>query len=412
MITNYLNVVYSSIKRKKLRSWLTLIGILIGIAAVISLVSLGEGIRGAVIGQFDLLNPDVLTVRAEGIQQGPPGTGVQKPLKDYYVEDIEKLKGVEFVMGRIIEDAQIFFNDRSHFTFVGSYPEEGDPDDIQKIINLEIEYGSMLGQKDTFKVVIGHDLAQAEIFGEPVNLRDTIKIGDEKFKVKGILKKRGSFILDHTVMINEPIVRDLFDIEDEYDVITVKVSPGADMKLVEERIEDYLRDERDVDEGDEDFVVESPEEALASLDSTLFGVQLFIYLIAAISILVGGIGIANTMYTSVFERTKEIGIMKAIGAQNKQILILFLVESGMLGLMGGVLGAIVGLSLAFGLAAAGNSFLGDGLIKINISITMIFLTLFFSFLIGVISGIIPAIKASNLKPIEALRHSKWSIENY
>ncbi len=406
MIEHYLRVVYASLRRKKLRSWLTLIGILIGIAAVISLMMLGDGIRGAVLGQFDLLNTNVLAVRAEGIDQGPPGTGVQNPLLEYYADDVESINGVDTVVARIIEDAQIRFNDRSHFSWVGSFPEEGDIEDIQKILSLEIAKGSMIEPGDTTHVVIGDDYANGDVFGEPIRLRDTVTIEGKKFKVKGIFTRKGSFIVDRTMTINENALRELFDTPDTYDALAVKVASGANMGLVAERIEDYLRDERDVDEGEEDFVVETPEEALKSLDSLLFGIQIFVFLIAAISILVGGIGIANTMYTSVVERTKEIGIMKAIGARRSQIVALFLTEAGMLGLLGGFLGMVVGVGGALGLAAVGNSIVGEGTIMLTVSPTVIMATLLFSFIVGIVSGILPAIKASKLQPVEALRFSK------
>ncbi|MBT3865764.1 ABC transporter permease [Candidatus Woesearchaeota archaeon] len=406
MKNNYLRVVYSSIRQKKLRSWLTLIGILIGIAAVISLMTLGEGLRTAVTGQFDLLNPDVLQVNADGVSQGPPGTGVTKPLEKYYIDDIESINGVDFAMGRIIEEAQMIFEGRSYFGYIGSMPDNIGLSDFQKIAQVEIERGEMISSTDTSKIMVGNDFTKSDAFGTPVELRDAIKVNDKKFKVKGIMKKKGSFVVDKTITMNEEVMREMFDAGERYDAIAVKVEQGADMNIVKERVENYLRKERDVDEGDEDFSIESPEEAMESLESALFGVQIFVYLIAAISIIVGGIGISNTMYTSVLEKTKEIGIMKAIGAKNSQVLFLFLTESGLLGLVGGFLGLVVGISAAFGLARVGNNFMGDGLISLNISITMILLTLLFSFLVGVISGITPAMKAAKLKPIDALRFTK------
>jgi len=208
-------------------------------------------------------------------------------------------------------------------------------------------------------------------------------------------------------MINEDTMRELYDNKDEYNLIAVKVSSGADIAIVQEKIKNYLRKERDVDEGEEDFVVESPKQALESLDSILFGIQVFIFMIAAISIIVGGIGIANTMYTSVIERTKEIGIMKSLGARRSQILYLFLIESGLLGLIGGILGIILGISSALGLAFIGNKFVGEGTIALTVSPLIIILSLVFSFTIGVISGVIPAIKAARLKPVEAIKAVKW-----
>ena len=407
MIKDNLRVVHSSLKRRKLRSWLTLVGILIGITAVITLISLGEGIRGAVTSQFDFLNPEVLTIRADGITMAPPGTGVSNPLQEKYLKDIQKIKGVDLAIGRIIENAQIKFNGRSHFSIAISFPKNGDKDIIKKIVQLEIEKGNMLDSSDTYRIVVGSDYSKSDMFGKAVELRDELEIEGKKFKVKGRLEKKGSFIVDHSVIINEDPLKDLYNHEDTYELIVVKVESESEIAQVKERLEKYLRKERDVDEGEEDFTVSSPEETLKSLDSTLFGIQLFIYLIAAISILVGGIGIANTMYTSVLERTRDIGVMKAIGAKDSQITVLFLLESGLLGLVGGIVGIIFGASTSIILAKIGNKFLSEGLIQINLPLEFILATLIFSFLVGLISGIVPAIKASKLKPIDALRYRRW-----
>lgn len=412
MIKDNLRVVYSSLKRRKLRSWLTLVGILIGITAVITLISLGEGIRGAVTSQFDFLNPEVLTIRAEGIAIGPPGSGVSNPLQEKYIKDIEKIKGVDLAIGRIIEDSQIRFNGRSHFSFAISFPKNGDKDIIKKVVQLEVENGEMLDSSDTYRIVVGSDYSKSDMFGKAVELRDELEIEGKKFKVKGILEKKGSFIVDHAVIINEDPLKELYNHEDTYELIVVKVESESQIEQVKERLEKYLRKERDVDEGEEDFTVSSPEETLKSLDSTLFGIQLFIYLIAAISILVGGIGIANTMYTSVLERTRDIGVMKAVGAKDSQITALFLLESGLLGLVGGIVGIIFGASTSVVLAKIGNKFLSEGLIQINLPLEFILATLIFSFLVGVISGIVPAIKASRLKPIDALRYRRWLTHIY
>ena len=155
--------------------------------------------------------------------------------------------------------------------------------------------------------------------------------------------------------------------------------------------------------GEEDFLVQSNIQALESLDSTLFGVQLFVYIIALISIIVGGIGIANTMYTSVLERTNDIGIMKAIGATNKMIFTLFFIESGLLGTIGGVIGIIVGVSIAQIATFVGRTVLETSLLSAATSPWLIFGALAFSFTVGTFSGLMPAIKASRLQPVEALR---------
>jgi len=145
---------------------------------------------------------------------------------------------------------------------------------------------------------------------------------------------------------------------------------------------------------------------LETLDSTLFAIYLFIIIIASISLIVGGIGITNTMYTAVLERTKEIGILKSIGARNSMIFQLFFIESGLLGMMGGIVGIILGLILAYGLAAVGRATLGVDLIQAHVSIFWIIFALMFSFIVGLGAGLVPAYQASKKHPVEALRYAK------
>jgi putative ABC transport system permease protein len=206
--------------------------------------------------------------------------------------------------------------------------------------------------------------------------------------------------------MNEKELKSLFDVNNTYSIIAVQVSKGSDMDIVKSKIEEYLRKERDVKKGAEDFIVQTPQQALSTLNSVLFAIQIFVYFISGISIVVGGIGISNTMYTSVAERTKQIGIMKAIVARNSSIFTLFLIESGLLGMVGGVLGILVGLGLANGLAYAGMTALNTDLIRVNSSLSLILGALAFSFFVGSISGLLPAIQASKLKPVDALRYAK------
>jgi putative ABC transport system permease protein len=202
-------------------------------------------------------------------------------------------------------------------------------------------------------------------------------------------------------------MRDLFGIpDDEFDIIVAQVEDTDEIGDVQEEIERYLRRERDVREGEEDFSVQSPESALEDVNSVLTGVQIFVYVIAGISILVGGFGIMNTMFTSVLERTRDIGVMKSIGARNSNIFTLFFIESGLIGMVGGIVGALVGVSLALGLAAAGSAALGSDLIKADISPLLFAGSIGGSFFLGSIFGIIPAVQAAKLHPVEALRHKK------
>ena len=337
---------------------------------------------------------------------GPPGEGAVTPLQEDYIKGIERITGVDLAIGRIIENARLEFNGRSDFTFAGSMPKGSrQRKEVIRIAQLDIDQGTLPREKDVNKVVLGHNYLLAERMGKPVRLRDTVTINDHEFEVTGFLEKKGSFIVDNLIVMNEDEMKDLYTVNDTYDIIAVVVSEGNDMAIIKTRIENYLREERDVDKGEEDFSVESPEQGLESLDSTLFAVQIFIYVIAGISIIIGGIGIANTMYTSVVERTKQIGIMKSIGARQSNIFTLFLIEAGFLGGVGGLIGALFGSALAYGLAFVGRNALHTELIVAHVSFSLVMGALLFSFIIGSAAGFLPAYQASTLKPVDALRRA-------
>src|SRR3989338_2290671 len=329
MLLDYISLAAHSLTKRKTRTYLTMIGIFIGIAAVVALIGLGEGLRNAVIGQFGFIGPDVLSAQASGIHfAGPPGSAVVNPLTEDLTEKISKVKGVEAAINRYIETGTFEFNDRQDIGFVWNVPDGSDRKVLEKMLNLEVQSGRLLKDGDTFKAVLGHNFGDEEnAFGKALDVGNTITFSGKEFEVIGILEKKGSFIFDTAMILNEDTLKENFREDDTVNVIAVKVQDIRLVNSVKENIEDLLRAERDVDEGEEDFVVESPEQTLKTLDSALFAVQLFISIIAFISIIVGGIGITNTMYTAVLERTKEIGIMKAIGARNSSIFTLFFMES-------------------------------------------------------------------------------------
>ncbi|MBU0758051.1 MAG: ABC transporter permease [Nanoarchaeota archaeon] len=404
MIFDLFNLSVGSLKNRKLRSWLTMIGIFIGITAVVALIGLGEGLRIAITSQFGFLGTDVLSVQASGLAfAGPPGSGSIDPLDKGLVDKIKNVQGVDSVFGRRIETARIEFKD-SYFIFYSiSVPSGGSRKDFEKILNIDTAEGRLLRDGDGKRVLLGYDYLKTDSNKDGVNVGDTIVINDIKFEVVGILDKKGSFIFDSGLYINEDTMDDVFGSQDTTDVIAIRVKDVNQIATVKEDVEKLLRKERDVKKGEENFVVDTPQNALESLNSTLFAVQLFVYIIATISLVVGGIGIMNTMYTSVLERSREIGIMKAIGARNSDILKLFLIESGLLGLVGGIIGATLGYLLAKGMAFAGKTLLGSELIQASISPLLIIGALMFSFILGTVFGVLPAIQASKLQPVNALR---------
>lgn len=407
MSIDYLIFILRGLIRRKLRSWLTIIGIFIGIAAVVSLIGLGEGLSVAIESQFSSFGTDIITISATG-GFGPPGTGVVDPLTDKELNEIKKVSGIENIAGRIIESGKLAFNRKVGFGYAASFPDGESRKMIENTLNLETQKGRLLKDGDRGVIVLGSAFYEEDnTFGKSIVPGSKVEVLDKEFKVIGILEKAGNFQLDGAVFMNEEDLRDLVGRpNDEYDIIVARFNKNADLDKMTAAVEKRLRKVRDVDEGEEDFSVQTPASILGDVNSTLLAVKIFVYIIAGISLLVGGIGIMNTMYTSVVERTKEVGIMKSIGAKNSTIFTLFFVESGLLGSVGGIVGAILGYIGATTLAYIGSIALGSDLISAHISWQLFVGAIFFSFVIGSFFGTLPAYKASKLNPVDALRYAK------
>jgi len=404
---DYIIYVLNNLKHRKIRSWLTMIGIFIGIAAVVALIGLGEGMRNAINAQFGFLGTDILTITASG-GFGAPGTGVIDPLTEKELDAIKDVSGIEHAAGRILESTSIIYNDISTFSFAASMPEGESRKLVEDLLSMEAEKGRLLRDGDKYAAFVGYNfLKEDNAFDKSITPGKDIIIQGQEFEVKGVMEKKGNFQLDQLIVINDDVMRDTFDRkEGEYDLIAARFDQSANVDRMKENIEKELRKIRDVEKGEEDFSVETPQSILENVNTILLGVQIFIYIIAGISILVGGIGIMNTMYTAVVERTKEIGIMKAIGARNSTIFSLFFIESGFLGAVGGAIGALLGYIIAKGLAFVGQLTFGSALISAHITPTLIIGSIFFSFVVGSFFGTLPAIQASKLNPVDAIRESK------
>jgi len=380
-----------------------MLGIFIGIAAVVALISLSQGLKSAISEQFVSLGSDKLIVQGAGSGFGPPGTGVEVPLTEIDEKVIAKVKGVDIAVGRLVRSVKVEFNDEVNYGFAASIPDE-----LEKIAlvveanNYKIGSGRLLEGGDKFKIMVGNDFAK-NFFDKSLQLRDKVIIEDKKFEIVGILKKSGNPQQDSTLVIPQAALREILNLGDTFDIIPVKAGAGDSLVLVAERIENKLRKHRELDEGKEDFSIETPENILATLTTILLIVQGVLVGIAAISLVVGGIGIMNTMYTSVTERTKEIGIMKATGARGSQILLLFLFESGMLGMFGGIIGITLGFTISKSIELIAFQIFESFLIKADFSLTLLLGALLFAFFVGAASGVFPARQAAKLKPVDALR---------
>ncbi|MBD3164838.1 FtsX-like permease family protein [Candidatus Woesearchaeota archaeon] len=404
MFFDYFLIAWKNLIHKKLRSWLTVIGILIGVVAVVSLISLGEGLKVAINSQFGVSSTEVITVQAGGLSgYGPPGTGVVNPVTRDDAKEIENINSVERTITRNVESIKIEYNDKVSFGYATNLPDGDDRRFVYDQIEIEAEKGRLLKDGDRGEVLLGYNYIEEDNqFDKKILPDDTIRIQDEEFNVVGVAEKKGSLIFDNIVYFNEDDLDKLLDLGDEVDIIAVKVKNKELIDEAKEDIEKLLRKRRDVDEGEEDFEVSTPEAALSTVNQILLAVQIFIAMIASISIVVGSIGIINTMTTSVLERRREIGIMKSIGARNSDIFLQFFVESGLMGLLGGVIGAILGVTIGYFGTSAINNFVGSDASP-QINLLLILLTLFGSFLIGAAAGILPALKAARQNPVDVLR---------
>jgi len=402
MIKDYINIPWKEIKRKKVRSWLTLIGIFIGIAAIVSLITLGQGLQNAIEQQFSALGNDKLFILPKG---GFFGMGSSKLLTEDDLEVIQKTSGVKLATGLSQAFAKGEYNDLVNYGFISGI--STDPEERALVWDAQtygLSEGRLLREGDKFKTLLGYEYTQDNLFDKRVELGDKIILHNKEFKVIGFLEKIGSPPDDQSAIIPLNAYKELFGTEDELNFIIAQSSLGEDPIKVADDIEKEMRKKHGLDEGDEDFDIQTPEQFAEAFAVILNIVQIVLIGIAGISLLVGGIGIMNTMYTAVLERTREIGILKALGARNSQVMALFLVESGLYGLGGGVVGATVGIGFAKLTELAFTIAVGPAFLAIKIDWLLVGGTLLFSFIIGCLSGIAPARSASKQNPVDSLRY--------
>jgi putative ABC transport system permease protein len=257
----------------------------------------------------------------------------------------------------------------------------------------------MLDSADQNVIVIGGNLASS-YFSQPLGINKMVNLNGSAFRVVGILDDQSNSVYMPIQMAYQLIPDKTNDI---YDTFVVKIKDQDQLDTTITEIQDKLMIARHVTQNKMDFSVSSRKEAQQARAATMSSMTTFLLAIAAVSLVVGSIGIANTMFTSVLEKTKEIGIMKAIGARNKDILLIFLFNAAFIGLVGGILGIILGTMLSgFMPALMGGLPLGRGGAAI-VSFNSVAMALSVSVSVGILAGIIPAYQASKLRPVDALR---------
>jgi len=400
VIKDYFVIAFGSLRKRFLRTSLTMLGIFIGIAAVVALISLGQGMQAAINGQFASIGTDKIIVQGASAGFGPPGQNTAGVVTEHDLDLVRQIPGVLRAAPRIIRSTTVEFAESTEVIITGSLPTlPEDRDLVVESLNVKVEQGRMLKSSDSGKILVGEHYWKEEHFDKPVVIGSKLLINGKQFEVVGLLKKGAAFI-NSAFLMNEDDLEKIITKSDELSAIVAQVSGSP--SEVADRVLRAIRRDRHQKEGFEDVTVSTSEDLIGSINTILGVVQAVFIGIAAISLLVGGIGIMNTMYTSVLERTKDIGIMKAIGARNSDVLWIFLLESGLLGMAGGAVGVAIGVGLSKLVEFFGQGVVGN-VLKASFPWYLIVGALAFSFLVGMISGVLPARQASKLPPVEALR---------
>jgi putative ABC transport system permease protein len=415
-LSKSLKLALNIIVHSKLRSWLTIIGIIIGIAAVVAIVSIGEGMRQNVESRLGGLGADIITIspgggRASAGFRGGPGeqgsTATSTEAKNLTKKDVlvlQSVDGVKFIEGTVSGQGEVYYlGEKATISIAGV-----DPLVWKEMTTDELDSGRFLGPSDYNVVVVGNNIAE-NTFKQPLVVNRMITIEGKAFKIVGILQESGSFGGDdrRIIMPIEAARDTLGEVgSDEFDSITIKAASTDDVEQIMAEAEQKLLISRHLTESKKDFSISSTKSMQATMSAITQTMTLFLGAIAAVSLLVGSVGIANTMFTSVLEKTKEIGIMKSIGAKNSDIMMIFLLNSAIIGLIGGILGICLGSAISSLLPLLGMRLMGVGGGGMTTVITPLLLmyAALLAIGIGVVSGLIPAYRASKLKPVDALRY--------
>jgi putative ABC transport system permease protein len=410
-----LKVAFKSINSNKLRASLTMLGIIIGVGAVVAVMSVGAGAEAAITENLQSMGTNIITISpGRGMPGG--GGGMMRELRsgdqeevaegDLYFEDVTALKKEATHLNEIAPVLIGRSSTIAYMSWSGDANVTGTTEDFLSVEGYSIAEGNFITESDVSNLsnvaVIGSTIVD-DYFGKIDPVGEVIKINGKNFVVVGVLDSIGSAGFgsspDETVYI--PITTahyKLFGGPSEIDSIVAKLKDENQLDQSMAEVKSILRIQHKIYPSEpNDFQISSPTQFLETASNVTNILSYTLAGIAAISLLVGGIGIMNIMFVSVTERTREIGIRKAIGAKNRDILIQFLTESIILSLSGGVLGVGFAFLLSWLLKTFGN-------LSSLITATPIILALSFSTAIGLIFGIFPAMRAARLSPIESLRY--------
>ncbi|MGB9929351.1 MAG: ABC transporter permease [Methanosarcina sp.] len=412
--STYLKMGLNMLVHSKLRSWLTIIGIVIGIGSVVGILSLGDAMQEQVQSRLAEMDLTKITIspgytKASSNMPGPPGgssrgdsggTTTDVELTKTDISALQGLDGIQYIEGEVSGSEPVIYAAQNATLSITGV----DPQVWKYMTTLETQSGRLLEPSDNYVAIIGSGIASGT-YDQDIGINQVITINGKAVRVVGILSEEGQGDRSIYMPINAAVTLIDDAQKDVYDTILVKAkSEDLVDGLMEDIVNKLMISRHIVREDERDFSVTASKSMAESVTEMTSSMTLFLGAIAAVSLLVGAVGIANTMFTSVLEKTKEIGTMKAIGAKNRDILMIFLFNSAMVGLVGGIFGVILGAGISTLFPMLGIRMMGGSNSSMYFSPKLMAFGLALAVIIGIISGVIPAYRASKLKPVDALRY--------
>ncbi len=397
----HINLALRNIRARTLRSWLTVLGIIIGVFLVSGLLSLSEGMKNAIMQELRMMGGDVIMVLPGDVSDMMTMFIGGSELTNADLRAIERTRGVAQTLPMGWNAELVRFEEESKDILISGIPIAEGTAILKEDMGWRTVDGDWISRGGR-EVLLGN-LIPIEIF-PGIRAGDRISVKGSQFTVAGVLRSLGNRQDDTMIIMDMEEFREVTGKREGAQVVMVKIERGEDADLVAQGIRDNLEETRQRRGGTDgpSFSVVTADAASDMVESVIGIIQLAVIALASIAILVGAIGITNTMYTSVYERTKEIGILKAVGAKKKDIVMIFLMEAGMIGLAGGIGGLILGLGSVQFLEIYAKSNPAFNF-EAFISIPLVLFSMGFAVLVGCIAGFLPARRGANLNPVDALR---------
>jgi putative ABC transport system permease protein len=377
-VNDLLDLAIKNIFRQKTRTTLTIVGILIGISAVVALGSISEGMKSMMNEEMQFLGGTIV-VSSQG-SSGLMTGGIGSEITKYDLANFESFSGVKQVIPYVMRIGEIQIGQGHPVQIIGIRTEDVD---YFKSRGTDLDSGRILETGDTYQALIGYKYAE----DNDLEIGDSIEVKKNSFEVVGIIEKTDAG-MDNSIILPLETMMDTYNTENYQSVFIIP----EDLSKIQDLADDLTS-------SFDDFDFTTSNDIVKQMSRIVDMISIFTIGISSIAAIVGGLGVMNTMIMSVLERKREIGIMKAIGATNKFVLTQILVESVMISLIGGILGLLIG-----GVGSYSLRFISSGLTSARVTINLAIGSLSFAVFLGLFGGLYPAWSASKLNPIEAIRY--------